>query len=74
MPAGLRSPGGRDARTQVLTGDRSAKIRTYNYPQGRVTDHRVGVTIYDIDRVMDGDLKPFLDALALANAEEALTA
>jgi peptide chain release factor 1 len=64
----------RQRRSQVSTGDRSAKIRTYNYPQGRVTDHRVGVTLYDIDRVMDGDLKPFLDALALANAEEALTA
>ena len=64
----------RQRKSQVLTGDRSAKIRTYNYPQGRVSDHRVGVTIYDIDRVMDGDLKPFLDALALANAEEALTA
>lgn len=64
----------RQRRSQVSTGDRSAKIRTYNYPQGRVTDHRVGVTMYDIDRVMDGDLKPFLDAVALANAEEALTA
>ena len=64
----------RQRRSQVSTGDRSAKIRTYNYPQGRVTDHRVGVTLYDIDRVVDGDLKPFLDALALANAEEALTA
>ncbi len=64
----------RQRRSQVSTGDRSAKIRTYNYPQGRVTDHRVGVTLYDIDRVMDGDLKPFLDAVALANAEEALGA
>ena len=60
-------------RSQVSTGDRSAKIRTYNYPQGRVTDHRVGVTLYDIDRVMNGDLTSFLDALALANAEEQLS-
>ncbi len=60
-------------RSQVSTGDRSAKIRTYNFPQGRVTDHRVGVTLYDIDRVMNGDLAPFLDALALANAEELLS-
>ena len=60
-------------RSQVSTGDRSAKIRTYNYPQGRVTDHRVGVTLYDIDRVMNGDLSQFLDALALANAEEQLS-
>ncbi len=59
-------------KSQVSTGDRSAKIRTYNFPQGRVTDHRVGVTQYDIVRVMDGDLSPFLDALALANAEERL--
>jgi peptide chain release factor 1 len=61
-------------KSQVSTGDRSAKIRTYNYPQGRVTDHRVGVTLYDIDRVMNGDLSDFLDALALANAEEKLSA
>ena len=61
-------------KSQVSTGDRSAKIRTYNFPQGRVTDHRVGVTLYDIDRVMNGDLTEFLDALALANAEEKLSA
>ncbi|MBL0938049.1 MAG: peptide chain release factor 1 [Gemmatimonadaceae bacterium] len=61
-------------KSQVSTGDRSAKIRTYNFPQGRVTDHRVGVTLYDIDGVMNGDITPFLDALALANAEERLSA
>jgi len=60
-------------KSQVSTGDRSAKIRTYNFPQGRVTDHRVGLTLYDIDRVIDGDLSAFLDALALANAEEKLS-
>ena len=60
-------------KSQVSTGDRSAKIRTYNFPQGRVTDHRVGVTLYDIDRVLDGDLGPFLEAIALANAEESLS-
>lgn len=60
-------------KSQVSTGDRSAKIRTYNFPQGRVTDHRVGVTLYDIDRVMGGDLSAFLEALALANAEEKLS-
>ena len=59
-------------RSQVSTGDRSAKIRTYNFPQGRVTDHRIGLTLYDIDRVMDGDLTPFLEALSLADAEEKL--
>ncbi|HEY0929781.1 MAG TPA: peptide chain release factor 1 [Gemmatimonas sp.] len=61
-------------KSQVSTGDRSAKIRTYNFPQGRVTDHRVGLTLYDIDSVMNGDIAPFLDALALANAEEKLSA
>lgn len=60
-------------KSQVSTGDRSAKIRTYNFPQGRVTDHRVGLTLYDIDSVMNGDIGPFLDALALANAEEKLS-
>lgn len=59
-------------KSQVSTGDRSAKIRTYNFPQSRVTDHRVGVTLYDIDGVMNGDLAPFIDALALANAQERL--
>jgi peptide chain release factor 1 len=60
-------------KSQVSTGDRSAKIRTYNFPQGRVTDHRVQMDRFDIARVMDGDLGPFLDALALANAEEKLS-
>ncbi len=59
-------------KSQVSTGDRSAKIRTYNFPQGRVTDHRVGVTLYDIDGVMNGEIGGFLDAIQLANAEESL--
>lgn len=59
-------------KSQVSTGDRSAKIRTYNFPQGRVTDHRVAVTLYDIDGVMNGDIGGFLDAIQLANAEESL--
>ena len=59
-------------KSQVSTGDRSAKIRTYNFPQGRVTDHRVGVTLYDIDGVMNGDISGFIDAIQLANAEESL--
>jgi peptide chain release factor 1 len=59
-------------KSQVSTGDRSAKIRTYNFPQGRVTDHRVGVTLYDIDGVLNGEIGPFLDAIQLANAEESL--
>lgn len=60
-------------KSQVSTGDRSAKIRTYNFPQGRVTDHRVGLTLYDIEGIMNGGITPFLDALALANAEESLS-
>jgi peptide chain release factor 1 len=59
-------------RTQVGTGDRSAKIRTYNFPQSRVTDHRVGVTVHDIGRVMDGDVAAIIEALQLADAEERL--
>ena len=59
-------------KTQVGTGDRSAKIRTYNFPQGRVTDHRIGLTQHDIARIMDGDLAPFVEALSLADVEERL--
>ena len=59
-------------RTQVGTGDRSAKIRTYNFPQSRVTDHRIGVTLYDLPRVMDGAIEPLIDALRLADVEERL--
>ncbi len=57
-------------RTQVGTGDRSAKIRTYNFPQSRVTDHRIGLTLHDIDSVLDGQIAPLIEALALADAEE----
>ena len=59
-------------KTQVGTGDRSAKIRTYNFPQSRVTDHRIGLTLHDIARVLDGDLAPLVDALSLADVEERL--
>jgi peptide chain release factor 1 len=52
-----------DRRGQVGTGDRSEKIRTYNYPQGRVTDHRIGFSSYNLPAVIDGDLDPFIDAL-----------
>jgi peptide chain release factor 1 len=58
-------------KSQVGTGDRSAKIRTYNFPQGRVTDHRVNLTIYKIDAVMKGDIQELIDALVMeANAEK----
>ena len=53
-----------DRRSQVGTGDRSERIRTYNFPQGRVTDHRINLTLYKIDRVMLGELDEFVDALA----------
>jgi peptide chain release factor 1 len=59
-------------KTQVGTGDRSAKIRTYNFPQSRVTDHRIGLTLHDIDRVMDGDIAPLIGALKLADVQERL--
>jgi peptide chain release factor 1 len=59
-----------ERKQQVGTGDRSEKIRTYNFPQSRVTDHRVGVSLYKIDAVMDGDIDEFIDALtAHDNAE-----
>ncbi|WP_143309838.1 peptide chain release factor 1 [Chitinophaga vietnamensis] len=58
-------------KSLVSTGDRSAKIRTYNYPQGRVTDHRIGMTIYNLDAFMNGDIKEMIEALAFAeNAEK----
>lgn len=58
-------------KTLVSTGDRSAKIRTYNYPQGRVTDHRIGLTVYNLPEVMNGDIQKFIDELHLAeNAEK----
>jgi peptide chain release factor 1 len=56
----------------VSTGDRSAKIRTYNYPQSRVTDHRVNLTLHDLPTVMDGDIGRLIDALKLADIEEKL--
>jgi peptide chain release factor 1 len=58
-------------KTLVSTGDRSAKIRTYNYPQSRVTDHRIGLSSYNLTAIMNGDIQQFLDALQMAeNAEK----
>lgn len=54
-------------RSQIGTGDRSEKIRTYNFPQGRVTDHRIGLTLYKLDKVMDGDIDEILDACIAAD-------
>jgi peptide chain release factor 1 len=58
-------------KSMVSTGDRSAKIRTYNYPQGRLTEHRIGLTLYNLSAVMDGDIQEIIDALQFAeNAEK----
>ena len=58
-------------KTMVSTGDRSAKIRTYNYPQSRITDHRINLTVYSLPMFMDGDIQDMIDALQLAeNAEK----
>ena len=61
-------------RTQVGTGDRSERIRTYNFPQGRVTDHRIGLTLYKIDEIMEGHLDEIIDALTLAEQTALLNA
>ena len=64
----------RERKTQVGTGDRSAKIRTYNFPQGRVTDHRINLTLYKLPDVLGGDLDELVEALKLAREEERLAA
>ena len=56
-----------ERRSQIGTGDRSEKIRTYNFPQSRVTDHRIGLTLYKLDKVMNGDLQEIIDALTAAD-------
>ena len=59
-------------KTMVSTGDRSAKIRTYNWPQGRVTDHRIGLTVYNLNDVVNGDIQKFIDELQIAENAERL--
>ena len=61
-------------KAMVGTGDRSEKIRTYNFPQNRVTDHRINLTLHPLDRVLDGDLDPIVDALVTQEQAEALQA
>ena len=59
-------------RSQVGSGDRSERIRTYNFPQGRVTDHRINLTLYKLDAVMEGDIQELVDALVTHAQTEAL--
>ena len=61
-------------KSMVSSGDRSAKIRTYNYPQGRVTDHRIGLTLYDLSNIINGDIQKVIDELMLAENTEKLKA
>lgn len=63
-----------DRKSQVGTGDRSERIRTYNYPQGRVTDHRIGLTLYKLEQILNGDLDEVVDALTTYYRTEALKA
>ena len=63
-----------DRKSQVGTGDRSERIRTYNYPQGRVTDHRIGLTLYKLDSFLNGNLDEVIDALITADQTEKLKA
>ena len=59
-------------KNQVGSGDRSERIRTYNFPQGRITDHRIGLTVYSLENVLDGDLQFIIDSLTTHFQAEAL--
>ena len=59
-------------KSQVGSGDRSERIRTYNYPQGRVTDHRIGLTLYKLDEILNGDLDEIIDQLIAFDQAEKL--
>ena len=63
-----------DRKSQVGTGDRSERIRTYNFPQGRMTDHRIGLTLYKLEQIMNGDLDEIIDALITTDQSEKLKA
>jgi peptide chain release factor 1 len=63
-----------ERKSQVGTGDRSAKIRTYNFPQGRITDHRIPITLYKLGAFMEGDINEMIDALVTNFQAEALKA
>lgn len=72
--AALHASRSADRKSQIGTGDRSERIRTYNFPQGRVSDHRINLTLYKIDRVMQGDLDEFIDALTAEDQAARLAA
>ena len=59
-------------KSQIGTGDRSERIRTYNFPQGRVTDHRIGLTLYSLENFLNGDIDEMTEALAIADREAKL--
>ena len=65
---------GEERRLQVGSGERSEKIRTYNYPQNRLTDHRIGLTLYRLETIVDGDLDEIIDELATTDQAERLQA
>jgi peptide chain release factor 1 len=67
-----RSERAAERKLQVGSGDRSERIRTYNFPQGRVTDHRIGLTLYDLDKIIDGELEPVIEPLVEAHQAELL--
>ena len=70
----VRSQHDRERRSQIGSGMRNERIRTYNFPQGRLTDHRIGLTVYKLDAVMDGDLDEIIDGLMTAHQAEQLAA
>jgi len=70
----LRTQGAEARKSQVGSGDRSERIRTYNFPQNRLTDHRINLTLYKLDLIMQGDVEELFDALKLSAREELLRA
>ena len=63
-----------ERKAQVGTGDSSERIRTYNYPQGRVSDHRIGLTLYKLEQILNGDLDELIDAIITADTAEKMKA
>jgi peptide chain release factor 1 len=70
----LREARAAERKSQVSTGDRSAKIRTYNFPQGRLTDHRINLTLYNLDDIIKGDIGEVIKALRVRDNLEKLNA